>query len=121
MKKASPVFKAMLEGGRFKEGAELSAHGAVDIHLPDDDGENLALLCRVVHFKHEYVPEKLTIGRLTVLAQLADKYDMGKAVKPTAENFMRKLLRHREAAPGRCRLSVVQRCLANKPEAILPA
>lgn len=83
------MFKAMLSGGRFKEGAELSSNGVAVIDLPEDDADNMAMLCRVLHFQHDKVLDKISSFRLYDIGRLVDKYNVGWAITPTAECWLR--------------------------------
>lgn len=46
---ASPVFKSMFAGGRFREGSELDSNGTAEVKLLEDDAKSMAILCRIVH------------------------------------------------------------------------
>ena len=81
----SPVFKAMLgKNSQFKEARDLASRDAVgpplEISLADDDPKALAVILRVVHLQHEWVPVSLSRDRLHQVAILCDKYDMSRAL-----------------------------------------
>ena len=81
----SPVFKAMLGGNsQFKEARDLATRDAIgpplEISLADDDPKALAVILRVVHLQHEWVPVILSGDRLHQVAILCDKYDMSRAL-----------------------------------------
>lgn len=80
----SPVFKAMLSG-KFKEGIELAEKKASSnshtLNLPDDDAEATIILCRILHFNINDIPEKPTPVCLEKLAFLCDKYQCISAMK----------------------------------------
>jgi len=89
---ASPVFKAMLSG-RFKEGIDL-ARGIAStksyaLNLPDDDAEATIILCRILHFNINDVPEKPTPVCLEKLAFLCDKYQCISAMKYCGSVWLR--------------------------------
>ena len=75
---ASSVFRAMLSRN-FREGTTLKAVGIVEIDLPDDDPDALALLLNVIHSRSKSVPSKLGLSSLCRLALLVDKYQMHEA------------------------------------------
>lgn len=70
----SEVFAAMFAEGRFAEGQNLSRATPKEIHLPDDDGEAMEILLRLLHLKNEIILGPKTIRTVQHLAQLADKY-----------------------------------------------
>ena len=81
----SPVFKAMLgKNSQFKEARDLASRDAVgpplEIPLADDDPKALAVILRVVHLQHKWVPVSLGEDRLYQVAILCDKYDMSQAL-----------------------------------------
>jgi hypothetical protein len=89
---ASPVFKAMLSS-RFKEGIELAEEKASSkpytLNLPDDNAEATTILCRILHFNMNDVPEKPTPVCLEDLAFLCDKYRCINAMKYCGSIWLR--------------------------------
>lgn len=78
MKEASPVFAAML-GPHFNEGQKLLKNGSVTVELPDDSSMALTWICRALHGEVHGVPP-LTPEKLSIIAEVSDKYDMNKAL-----------------------------------------
>lgn len=79
----------MLSDGRFKDRAELTVKGFVEVHLPNDDPFTSRTLCRSVHLHYQTVQRLVSVEILRHLARVAHKYDMSTAaVKPTAECCM---------------------------------
>jgi hypothetical protein len=78
---ASPVFKAMLKNGNFKEGQALQSTGRVEIPLPDDDAPTLILLLNIIHGRTRRVPSKVHLSELAKVASMVDKYQMHEAVE----------------------------------------
>lgn len=79
---SSPVFKSMLEPGRFLEGS-LALNKAHPPHLalPDDEPVAMTMLCRIIHYKQE--PQDPTVFEsLSGLAVLSDKYGCVSAIQP---------------------------------------
>ncbi|KAH8659784.1 hypothetical protein BX600DRAFT_50630 [Xylariales sp. PMI_506] len=76
---ASPVFRAMLHG-HFSEGVSLQeakASGGASpfvLELPDDDGEAMTLLCKLLHHAARDVPSRPDPELLENLAIACDKY-----------------------------------------------
>ncbi|PVH85234.1 hypothetical protein DL98DRAFT_409677 [Cadophora sp. DSE1049] len=70
---ASPVFKAMLAHG-FAEGEALRTQGKVEIPLPDDDPEAMAVLLDIIHGRSRRVPREVSVTQLALLAIVIDKY-----------------------------------------------
>lgn len=93
---ASPVFKAMISG-KFKESIELAAKRTslqlYDILLPEDDADATTILCRVLHFKLDEIPDKPTTVCLENLAYLSDKYRCINALKYCGSLWLRDWLR----------------------------
>jgi hypothetical protein len=78
---ASPVFKAMLHRGNFKEGRELDFTGSVSIPLPDDHPEAFLIVLNIIHGRNRAVPRQLSISTMTNISILVDKYQMVEAVE----------------------------------------
>lgn len=93
----SPVFKAMLSK-RFKEGYELASTAAVEIPLPDDNPEMMQVLCKILHHRHDSVPQKLGAPDILALAELCDKYNCAVAVKPSVSDWAIGILEAASAA-----------------------
>ncbi|VUC21287.1 unnamed protein product [Clonostachys rosea] len=73
---ASPVFKAMF-CGEFSEGARLAAKegpAPFQLPLPDDDGDAMLLLCKLLHFAIDDVPDLPGLDLLAKLAEVCDRY-----------------------------------------------
>ena len=86
---ASPVFKAML-GYRFKEGSTArSAEHPLELPLPDDNPEALALLCHTLHFSVRPESMKPDIAMQFELAFVADKYDCIASIHAFSEQWLR--------------------------------
>ncbi|MCJ1361914.1 hypothetical protein MMC16_001015 [Acarospora aff. strigata] len=70
---ASPVFRAMLEPGRFREGqTQRNSDNPFTVRLSDDNPESLILLCNLLHYKTIHTPSD--IGLLSSFAVICDKY-----------------------------------------------
>lgn len=70
---ASPVFRAMLEPGRFLEGqAHRDSDNPFTIQLEDDDPGALIMLCNILHFKK--VEFTRNVKLLATFTDLCDKY-----------------------------------------------
>lgn len=82
----SPVFRAMLGvESKFREAVDLSkrdtAREPFELSLKDDDPNAMAVILRILHFKHNWIPKKLTPERLYDIAIICDKYDLGQALE----------------------------------------
>ena len=73
---ASPVFKAMLQPGRYLEGTKLQSGGATVVDLPEDDPEALKILLSIVHAQTQDLPTEVSLETMTGLSVLVDKYQM---------------------------------------------
>ena len=97
---ASPVFRTMLStgrGGRFKESKDLqekkSGEPTVEITLKDDNPDALAVILRIIHHQHDFVPESLSERNLWQIAILVDKYDLREVTKLWIELWVRPYLK----------------------------
>jgi hypothetical protein len=80
MSLASPVFKAMLQGG-FREGEELRGMKKISLPLPDDDTEAMKILIHLIHCKLNFVPLEVNLELFTNIAILVDKYRMHEVLR----------------------------------------
>lgn len=77
---SSPVFRAMLEPGRFLEGqTHRDSDNPAIVKLEEDDPEALTLLCDILHFKSVGIPSQ--IGLLVAVTDICDKYQCAPAIK----------------------------------------
>jgi hypothetical protein len=84
---ASPVFRAMLQGD-FKESFELNSTGELRLPLPDDDPDIFSILLDILHHRTKKVPRLVSLGRLTKLAMLVDKYQMQESIEVFSDMWM---------------------------------
>lgn len=91
MELASPVFKAMLQRGGFREGNILGTAGSVEVPLPDDDPRPMVILLDIVHGHNRRVSRKVKSRTLASLAVLADKYQMVEALEPFSRTWINRL------------------------------
>lgn len=83
---ASPVFRAMLSlDSGFHEAVVLSKRDAskepLEIAFEDDDPNAMAVVLRILHYKHYWIPKSLTPERLYDVAIICDKYDLVQALE----------------------------------------
>jgi hypothetical protein len=95
---ASPVFKAMLQPGRFREGLERNAAGHMEVHLPDDN-QAVVIVLNLIHGRNRVVPKQVDLEILTRLATLVDKYQMVEAVESLSDTWIDNPLAN-ERLPG---------------------
>lgn len=74
---------------RFKEGSQLEKGYALDIPLPDDDGEAMEIISNIVHLRNDSVPKSLSLGQIKTVAEFADKYDCPEALRRYSELWVR--------------------------------
>ncbi|KAK5129705.1 hypothetical protein LTR08_002949 [Meristemomyces frigidus] len=94
---ASPVFRAMFSK-RFKEGNQLAASSKIEVPLPDDDPENMQILCHVIHMQHAAASPPTSPQQILRLAEMCDKYDCTKAITASAGEWIADNLRHADNA-----------------------
>lgn len=70
---ASPVFKAMLTGG-WKESAQFSQKGYVEVMADGWDLESFLLILRIIHGQYYQVQRNVTLEMLAKVAVIADFY-----------------------------------------------
>ena len=90
----SPVFRAMMgKNSHFKEARDLATRDTtsppLEISLADDDPKALAIILRILHLQHNFVPINLDEDRLYQVAILCDKYDLGQALRIHSEQWLR--------------------------------
>ncbi|TGO10606.1 hypothetical protein BTUL_0130g00130 [Botrytis tulipae] len=81
MSLASPVFKAMLQGG-FREAITLRTAGKLELPLSDDDPTAMKILIDMIHGRMKLIPSKVDLELFTQLAILVDKYHCAEVVCP---------------------------------------
>ncbi|KAM3155659.1 hypothetical protein ABEW05_003800 [Botrytis cinerea] len=81
MSLASPVFKAMLQGG-FIEAITLKTTGKLELPLPDDDPAAMKILIDMIHGRMKLIPRKINLEMFTKLAILVDKYHCAEIACP---------------------------------------
>ncbi|KAF7947594.1 hypothetical protein EAE96_008678 [Botrytis aclada] len=81
MSLASPVFKAMLQGG-FQEAITLKETGKLEVPLPDDDPAAMKMLINMIHGRKKLIPSMIRLELFTQLAILVDKYLCAEVVCP---------------------------------------
>ncbi|KAL2071666.1 hypothetical protein VTL71DRAFT_12901 [Oculimacula yallundae] len=87
---ASPVFKAMLKKGHFKEGTKLTS-GRSEVALDDDPPAAFKILMDILHFNARQVPRELDLKKFTNLAVLVDKYQLLEPVELFAARWLKDL------------------------------
>lgn len=71
----------------FAEGKQLSAKGAVEISLPEDDAAAMIIICNILHLRHKEIPQKPPVDQIYQVAVLADKYNCSAALKTTVAHW----------------------------------
>jgi hypothetical protein len=89
---ASPVFKAMLQPGRFREGIQRNAADQMEVDLPDDDQSIMVIVLNIVHGRNRLVPKQADLEMMIKLAILVDKYQMVEAVESFSDSWINDLL-----------------------------
>jgi hypothetical protein len=89
---ASPVFKAMLQPGGFREGIQRNAAGQMEVDLPDDDQTIMVIVLNIVHGRNRLVSKQADLEMMTKLAILVDKYQMVEVVESFSDSWINDLL-----------------------------
>ena len=88
---ASPVFEAMFKSN-FLEGSTIrNVQHPLELPLPDDDPDALAVLLHTSHFSSKYKLSKLKADLQLDIAQLCDKYDCKMSVYGESGRWLRSL------------------------------
>jgi hypothetical protein len=89
MSVASPVFNTMFRPKAYKEGSILAREGLVQVSLPDDSPQAMAVLCDIFHLQSSKVPlAHITVDLLDEIATMVDKYDCAEAIQPWPEFWL---------------------------------
>lgn len=84
LSRGSSVFKAMLSS-TFKEGTQRQANGVTKILLPLDDAAAMSIICNLLHLQSDNVQNTLSMSELLRVAALVENYEVGRAIKLTAQ------------------------------------
>lgn len=87
----SPVFKAMLQRGKFKEGKQLDSSGKVEVPLPDDEVSAFITILDIIHSRNRRVPRQISLHMLTSITILADKYQLVEALEAYSDAWIENL------------------------------
>ena len=88
---ASPVFKAMFNS-KFLEGSTIrSTQNPLELPLPDDDPDALAVLFHTLHFSSKQKFLRLGADLQLHVAQLSDKYDCTASISGESGRWLRSL------------------------------
>lgn len=82
MANASPVFRVMLDGSKFKEGDLLRSTGRCEVNLAETHAGAFQVLCQIFHLQGDLVSGKVDISLLYEIASLVDRYDCLTAIQP---------------------------------------
>ncbi|OBS22796.1 hypothetical protein FPOA_09123 [Fusarium poae] len=86
---ASKPFSAML-GPQWKEGHDMrEQHGRFELPLPDDNAAALEIICYVIHYQNDKLPQTLAANDILAIAMTADKYDFVNALRFASESWFR--------------------------------
>jgi len=87
MRRASPVWKAMLFGGW----AESKKDGGQEwrVSLPEDDPTATGLVLAIIHSHFELVPKHPAFSQLLLFTVVADKYDVVGCCRPWVDEWIR--------------------------------
>lgn len=73
----------------------MRSRGNVEVALPDD-ADALEIICLVLHHQNEAKVYSVSLETLDNIAELADKYDLGIALKPVAELWINKFFQKKD-------------------------
>ncbi|KAF5697377.1 hypothetical protein FGLOB1_12804 [Fusarium globosum] len=91
LRAASNPFSAML-GPNWKEGHDMRHHnGPFEIPLPEDNATAMEIICSVIHFQNDRIPQTLPASDVLAIAIAADKYDCMNALQFTSKAWLQEL------------------------------
>ena len=92
LKRASPIFNAMLSKDRFQEGTELSQSNEKSelytLKLCDDDAPAMLEILKALHYRSHQVSRVVSVLDLVAIAELSEKYDLYEALYPWTQLWM---------------------------------
>jgi hypothetical protein len=83
----------MLQGGNFKEGAELLGKGKSGVPLPDDNVQAFIIILNIIHGHNRLVPRQISFDMMTEIMLLADKYQIVEALEAFSFGWIENLKR----------------------------
>ncbi|OCT46400.1 hypothetical protein CLCR_01237 [Cladophialophora carrionii] len=95
---ASPVFRAMLDGG-FQEGVELSRGQLKRVPLPDDNLDAMLLVLAIIHGRTRAIPRKIGKELFVDIAVLIDKYEINECAEVYTDMWFAALWPLRQDSP----------------------
>ncbi|KAF5979466.1 hypothetical protein FCOIX_5294 [Fusarium coicis] len=88
---ASKPFSAML-GPNWKEGHDIRQRGGShEVSLPDDNATAMEIICSVIHFQNDKIPQTLPASDVLAVTLAADKYDCLNAIQLAQKAWLRDL------------------------------
>ncbi|CVL08701.1 uncharacterized protein FMAN_06860 [Fusarium mangiferae] len=91
LRAASKPFSAML-GPNWREGHDMRYHnGPFELPLPEDNATAMEIICSVIHFQNDKIPQILPASDVLAVAIAADKYDCMNALQFASKAWLREL------------------------------
>ncbi|KAI1040025.1 hypothetical protein LB505_006030 [Fusarium chuoi] len=86
----SKPFSVML-GPNWKEGHDMRYHhnGPFELTLPEDNATAMEIICSVIHFQNDRIPQILLASDVLAVAIAADKYDCMNALQFASRVWIR--------------------------------
>ena len=88
---ASPVFKAMFNSNFLEGNTVRSVQDPLNLPLPDDDPDALAVLFHALHFSSKRTFLNLEANLQLLVARLSDKYQCTASISGESERWLRSL------------------------------
>jgi hypothetical protein len=85
---ASKIFRAMF-GPDWYEGQRLSKDCPTDVELPEDDAYSMWILCSLIHYRNDLVPDHLTSREILQMSIAVDKYDLKLSLKHVISGWLK--------------------------------
>ncbi|KAJ4129015.1 hypothetical protein NW768_007544 [Fusarium equiseti] len=86
---ASKPFSVML-GKNWKEGHDMrSRDEPYHLSMPEDDAAALRVICCIIHYQNDKIPQTFPAIEVLEVAIAADKYDMVNAMKFASDTWLR--------------------------------
>lgn len=108
LRRASPVFKAMLFG-QWAEAKPTS--GQWIVALPDDDPFAFRPILAMVHGKFDIIPASMTLEQISDIVVITDKYGLTALLRPWAADWKSRILEPQTADGAVHNISIYDKIL----------
>ncbi len=109
---ASPKFKCMLSGGKWKEGTRNAVDGRYHISAQEWDIEALLIVLKAIHCRNREVPRKVSLEMLAKIVVLIDYYKCAEVLELFTEIWVKHAMMASPVPSYLCRDLMLWMCIA---------